>query len=99
MASETVHGHGMYVDVDCMVGRPPADARKLLKCLTSEGRPITALEFEAMRSEAKAKGYKVFPQDACKNVGPTGRCAGCLVDESGNVIGPASGPAPAAGEG
>lgn len=40
----------------------------------SDGRPMTAYEFETRRTECKKLGYKVFP--SCDHIDKFGYCAG-----------------------
>jgi hypothetical protein len=42
--------------------------------VTIDGRPVSSWEFETIRAECKAKGYRVFPP--CDSVKPDGHCAG-----------------------
>ena len=67
---------GMYVGVGLLDWRSASDVRKLLHCISHNGRPVSADEFRLQAAEAKAKGYEVFPQEGCTNVGPDGYCAG-----------------------
>lgn len=51
---------------------------------TSNGRPVTAYEFEEYRAACRAKGYVCFPP--CDNVLPDGRCAGHPLNTPGTAL-------------
>lgn len=65
---ESGKSYHMCVDIDA----PAREWARYAK--DAEGRPVTVYEFERVRAELKAKGYRCFPP--CDNVKPDGSCAG-----------------------